>query len=241
MTSYGPLASKYDALTRDIPYKEFADYYEAEFKLNGGEFRLILDLCCGSGTLTEIMASRGYELIAVDSSPDMLQEAKNKTSSAGIPPLYICQRAEKLDLFGTVDAAYCSLDAINYISPENLAEVFYRLKLFIRPEGLLIFDVLSEQSIKSLDGQTYIDETEDTLCIWRADYDEDERVVLYGIDLFIKIGELWRREQEEHIEYIYSSEEISAALKAAGFHNIREDKNGPHGDTGRIFYTAERQ
>ena len=104
-SSYGPLSLWYDTLTGDIPYGEFADFYEAQFGIDGGEFKTLLDLCCGTGTLTALMAHRGYEMIAVDASADMLMQASGKASDAEIVPLYLCQDACELDLYGTVDAA----------------------------------------------------------------------------------------------------------------------------------------
>ena len=110
MNCYGALAPYYDRLTEDVFYGSFADRYESAFRKNGGDFRLILDLCCGTGTLTAEMASRGYELIGVDASGDMLMEAREKCQNLPVPPLFILQKAEALDLYGTVDAAYCSLE-----------------------------------------------------------------------------------------------------------------------------------
>ena len=119
MSCYGPLAAWYDRLTGDVPYSEFADYYEAEFHRHGGEFRFLLDLCCGTGTLTCEMARRGYEMIAVDASVDMLMQAQEKSAGLDPAPLFLCQEASALDLYGTVDAAYCSLDGMNYIPPSE--------------------------------------------------------------------------------------------------------------------------
>ena len=135
MSCYSGLAPWYDKLTGDVPYGSFADFYEREFRADGGEFSMLLDLCCGTGTLTWELARRGYEMIAVDQSPDMLMEAQSKAVSDVTPPLFICQEAGELDLYGTVDAAVCSLDGMNYIPAEELPELFHRLHLFIRPEG----------------------------------------------------------------------------------------------------------
>lgn len=129
MSCYGSLAAWYDQLTGDVPYAEFADFYEAEFSRCGGEFRLLLDLCCGTGTLTCEMARRGYELIGADASVDMLMQAQNKAAGLPQPPLFLCQQAEELDLYGTVDCAFCSLDGMNYLPPPSLPEVFRRLHL----------------------------------------------------------------------------------------------------------------
>ena len=240
MSCYGPLASWYDQLTGDVPYQAFAAYYEAEFARKGGEFRLLLDLCCGTGTLTAMMAARGYEMIAVDASEDMLMEAREKAASLPTPPLFLLQSAEELDLYGTVDAAYCSLDAMNYLPRELLPEVFRRLHLFVRPGGLLIFDVHTSEWMRALDGQVFVDENDDVLCLWRADYDEEEDAIVYGMDLFTRRGRLWERSEEEHVEYIHTSELLRELLEAAGFTDIQLKLDGPQSDNGRLYVVATR-
>ena len=240
MSCYGPLASWYDQLTGDVPYQAFAAYYEAEFARKGGEFRLLLDLCCGTGTLTAIMAARGYEMIAVDASEDMLMEAREKAASLPTPPLFLLQSAEELDLYGTVDAAFCSLDAMNYLPRELLPEVFRRLHLFVRPGGLLIFDVHTSEWMRALDGQVFVDENDDVLCLWRADYDEEEDAIVYGMDLFTRRGRLWERSEEEHVEYIHSCELLRELLEAAGFTDIQLKLDGPQSDNGRLYVVATR-
>ena len=212
-SSYGPLSLWYDTLTGDIPYGEFADFYEARFNIDGGEFKTLLDLCCGTGTLTALMAHRGYEMIAVDASADMLMQASGKASDAEIAPLYLCQDACELDLYGTVDAAYCSLDGINYIPSDKLGRVFDRLHLFVRPYGLFLFDIKTPESFRALDGEIFMDETDDVLCLWRADFSEEDNTLLYGMDLFSRRGKLWQRECEEHVEYAHSPETLKAMLE----------------------------
>lgn len=241
MSCYGPLASWYDQLTGDVPYEQFAEFYEAEFARDGGEFRLLLDLCCGTGTLTFDMARRGYELIAVDSSVDMLMQAREKSSELETPPLFLLQDAAELDLYGTVDAAYCSLDGMNYIPFEALPEVFRRLNLFIRPGGLLIFDLRTPEWLRSLDGDIFVDENEDVLCLWRADFDDEANAVIYGMDIFSRIDELWSRSSEEHIEYAHSPEAISKLLISSGFIDVQLRRDCPQGDGGRLFVCAKRK
>ena len=221
MSCYGPLAAWYDQLTGDVPYSQFADFYEAEFRRRGGEFRLLLDLCCGTGTLTCEMSRRGYEMIAVDSSPDMLMQAQEKAAGLELPPLFICQDAEDLDLYGTVDAAYCSLDGMNYLPPDTLPELFRRLKLFIRPGGLLIFDIRPEDWLRALDGGVFVDETDDVLCLWRADLDAEAQAIVYGMDIFSRRGKLWERSSEEHVEYAHSEEALRTLMERNGFSDIR--------------------
>ena len=127
MSCYSFLAPWYDKLTGDVPYEDFADFYECEFRRCGGQFSLLLDLCCGTGSLTRMLALRGYEMIGVDASVDMLMEAREKSAGLINPPLFLCQDAAELDLYGTVDAAVCSLDGMNYIPPEDLPELLRRL------------------------------------------------------------------------------------------------------------------
>ena len=241
MSAYGPLAAWYDVLTRDVDYADFADYYETHFRAAAGPIHTLLDLCCGTGTLTCLMAERGYELIAADASADMLMQAQEKTFSLPegcVRPLLLCQPAEELDLYGTVDAAYCSLDGFDYLAPEQLPEVLLRLHLFIRPGGLLIFDIRTPESFQSLDGEIFVDETEDVLCLWRAELDDG--VMHFGMDLFERDGEFWTRESEEHVEYVHTPELLTALLQQQGFGEIRTTKDGPQGDQGRLFFIATR-
>lgn len=241
MNCYGPLAAWYDQLTGDVPYEQFADFYEAEFAGNGGEFRLLLDLCCGTGTLTEIMARRGYEMIGVDASVDMLMQAREKCASLPNAPLFLMQDAEELDLYGTVDAAYCSLDGINYLHPAQLPELFRRLRLFIRPGGLLLFDIRTPEWLRSLDGQVFVDESEDLLCLWRADFDEQDAALVYGMDLFSREKNLWRRSREEHVEYLHRPEELERLLCQNGFGGLKWSSRAIERSEGRLFLSCERK
>ena len=171
MSAYGALAAWYDALTRDVDYAAFADFYEQCFQQGRGACHTLLDFCCGTGTLTRLMAARGYEMIATDGSPDMLMQAQAHNADLpadAVQPLLLCQEASQLDLYGTVDAAYCSLDGIDYLPPEELPEVLHRLHLFVRPGGMLILDIRDPASFRALDGGTFVDETDDVLCLWRG-------------------------------------------------------------------------
>ena len=222
------------------PIRALRIFYEAEFRRNGGEFKLLLDLCCGTGTLTDVLSRRGYEMIAVDSSVEMLMEAQSKSAGLETPPLFLCQDAAALDLYGTVDAAVCSLDGMNYIPPEDLPEVFRRLRLFVRPGGLLIFDIRTPEFLRSLDGDVFVDEQEDVLCLWRADFEEALPAIIYGMDIFSRQGRLWQRESEEHVEYAHEPAALQALLEQAGFHDVCLRPDCPQGDMGRLFITAIR-
>lgn len=243
MRSYGALAFWYDSLTGDIPYESFADFYESVMKARNAKVSTFLDLACGTGTLSCIMARRGYDVISVDASPEMLAEAAEKTAELPdgvIVPMLLCQDMTELDLNDTVDMAVCCLDGFNYLPPEDLPEVFHRLRLFISPGGLLIFDINSPERLRSLDGGTFVDESDDVLCLWRGEFDEDENCLCYYMDIFSREDRLWRRDEEEHVEYAHSLEGLNALLTAEGFEDIEISSAGPQHDQGRIFIIAKR-
>ena len=171
MSAYGPLAGVYDALTGDVGYERRADYIQRLFQKSRIPVRTVLDLACGTGAMTCLLAERGYEMIAVDGSPDMLAAAREKAAGLrGEPPVFLNQDMQMLDLYGTVDAAVCCLDSLNYLtSPRDVQKTFQRLHLFISPGGLLVFDVNSAAKLAGLDGQVFLDETEDVYCVWRTE------------------------------------------------------------------------
>ena len=242
MSAYVGLARWYDDLTGDIPYEQFADYYEQQFARVGKKVNTLLDFACGTGTVTCMMAERGYEMIAVDASSDMLMELMDKVYDLELEemPLVLCQDAVSLDLNDVVDGAICTLDGMNYIPPQDLKELLRRLHLFIAPDGVFVFDVNSPERFRSLDGKVFVDETEDVLCLWRADFDEEENAIIYGMDIFNRTeDDLWEREEEEHAEYAHSMEFLQSALEAAGFVNVVIDTAGPQSQFGRVFITAE--
>ena len=138
MSSYEALAARYDALTADVDHAAWADYLEKHFARCGQPIHTVLDLACGTGTMTCLLAERGYETIGVDRSADMLSVAAEKGRQvSGIPPLFLQQSMQELDLYGTVDACVCCLDSVNYVTrPAELLRAFRRVCLFLVPGGL---------------------------------------------------------------------------------------------------------
>ena len=247
MSSYEALAPFYDALTGDVDYKAWADFYEHFFKNSPVlKIRTVLDLACGTGTLTRLLAGRGYELIGVDRSSDMLMEAMDKCADVdGIPPLFLCQPMHRLDLYGTIDACVSCLDSVNYVTDrDELREAFERVQTLLMPGGLFIFDVRTPELFASLDGQMFLDETEDVFCVWRAEYEEEERLCTYGFDLFERDGEVWLRSCEEHIERAYTAEELTELLHRVGFAEVTVYGNcrlaPPEEGEDRIVFVAKK-
>lgn len=240
MCAYAALAEHYDELTRDVPYAAFADYYGHLFKEHKIEVGLVLDLCCGTGSLACEMSGRGFDVIAADESADMLMCARDKANSRGLGkmPLFINQSAQELDLYGTVDAAYSSLDSLSYVPFDDLPEVFHRLKLFVRPGGLLVFDLRTPEFLRGMDGSVSIDESEDIFCVWRGRFEDG--ALHYDMDIFSKSGSGWSRYYEEHIEYPHEPERVKLLLESCGFENVELRTDGPMGGPERIYVTAIR-
>ncbi|MBQ6847194.1 MAG: class I SAM-dependent methyltransferase [Oscillospiraceae bacterium] len=250
MESYNTLAECYDDFTEDVKYIKWADYLTSLFEKygDGGEMREILDLACGTGSLSLILAERGYEVIGTDASEEMLAVAQEKAFE--LPenrPMFLCQRMEELDLYGTVDAAVSCLDSLNYLADkESLETAFSRLKFFIRPGGIFIFDVNTHEKFSFLDGQSFIRENDDFFCAWTAEYDEEEKLCSFYYDIFRETEDgLWERSFEEHIERAHSRDEIKNALEKAEFELVAEfgelSDKAPEENEQRIFYVARRK
>lgn len=246
MSAYESLAAFYDELTRDVDYAAFADFYEQLFADAGLRVHSVLDAACGTGSLSAVLAGRGYDLICADQSEEMLAVAAEKLAeiSAAEPPLLLCQPLESLDLYGTVDAEICSLDGMNYVPPEELDTVLHRLWLFLEPGGMLVFDVNTPEKLKAMDGEVFLDETEDVYCVWRAEVDAAANACVYGIDLFFARDGLWERAFEEHVEYIHTPDTLRERLLAAGFADVRlyGDRvlTAPRAGEQRVFFTARK-
>ncbi len=248
MSAFFSLASCYDALTADVNYDKWANFYERVFEKENLKVKSILDLACGTGTLSYMLAERGYEVVGVDASYDMLAEAFGKEGEYVVKtaPMFINQNMQELDLYGTVDAAVCCLDSVNYLRGiETVEAAFRRVLLFLEPGGVFIFDVNTIEKLRGLDGQVFIDEKDGIYCVWRAEYDEEEGACYYGMDIFTKQEKLWKRDFEEHVEYAYSAEELKNALLSSGFVDVKiygELKlSPPEEGENRIFITARKK
>ena len=231
MSSYQALARSYDALTTDVGYRRRAEYLDRLFKKSRLPVHTVLDLACGTGTLTCLLAEMGYEMIGVDGSEDMLAQAQTKAMDVkGERPLFLHQTMPKLDLYGT--------------DLRDLKRTLERLRLFIAPGGLLVFDVNSVEKMEALDGQVFLDEQEDVYCVWRASYSRRSRILTYGMDIFQRRGQLWQRSGEEHRERAWSVEELTTQLTAAGFTDIHVwgdlKHTPPAPGEQRLIFTAIR-
>lgn len=248
MSSYDFLAGCYDRLTYDVDYAAWADYIEKHFRRRPLPGNTVLDLACGTGSLTRELAVRGYEMIGADRSPEMLAQAAEKNRGAApVEPIFLCQSMEKLDLYGTVDACVCCLDSVNYVTdPKKLRRAFARVRLFLTPGGLFLFDVNTPEKLAGLDGQVFLDETEDAYCVWRAEFSRRSRVCSYFMDIFRldRATGRWDRGAELHRERAYTVPELTAMLQEAGFVDVRAwgelKMRSPKPGEQRIFFTARK-
>lgn len=248
MNSYGFLAGCYDRLTYDVDYAAWADYIEKHVQKHPLPGNTVLDLACGTGSLTRELVLRGYEMIGADQSPEMLSVAAEKNRGIGpVEPIFLCQPMEKLDLYGTIDACVCCLDSVNYVTdPKKLAKAFQRVHLFLTPGGLFLFDINSPEKLKGLDGQVFLDETEDTYCVWRAEFSSKSQICSYFMDIFRldAASGRWDRGEELHRERAYTVPELTAMLAQAGFQDVRTygelKMRPPKPGEQRIFFTARK-
>ena len=245
--AYEYLAQCYDQFTEDVDYRRWADYVEKHFSKSRLPIRTVLDLACGTGSLTRLLAQRGYEMIGADLSEEMLAQAAEKCRGVGDPePIFLHQAMEELDLYGTIDACVCCLDSVNYVTrSRKLARAFQRVHTFLMPGGLFLFDINTPDKLRSMDGQVFLDETETSYCVWRADYAPRRRICTYGMDIFQLEGDgLWRRWEEVHEEFAYEPEELEGLLRQAGFRQIKQygelRMGAPKPGEGRIFFAARK-
>ncbi len=244
-SEYALLSEYYDRFTDDVPYERWADFFEHIFQQKKQKPEIVLDLACGTGSLTRILARRGYEMIAADQSADMLMVAMDRCADEPLEkrPVFLHQSMDELDLYGTIDACVCCLDSINYVTdPEVLREAFRRIQLFLMPDALFIFDVNTRYKLERINGQSFVREDDDVFCVWQAQIDSDD-LCHYEFDIF-ELNEqgAWNRYQEHHAERIYSMEFLKQLLQETGFVDIElrgELSDDPPGSTeDRVFFVA---
>lgn len=247
MSSYDSLASSYDGLMADGSYRKRAAFLERLFRRSAIPVHTVLDLACGTGTIACLLAGRGYQVTATDGSEEMLTQAMRKAAALdGQPPLFLHQSMPRLRLIEPVDAAVSTLDSLNYLTRErDIQETFRRVYRWLKPGGSFIFDVNSPYKLRRMDGQMYMDETEDSFCVWRTFFSEKSQVCTYQVDLFRQRKDgTWERDFEEHRERAWSQEQLQQYLTDAGFESITVTGDlttrAPAADADRWIVTAVR-
>ena len=219
MGAYESFASVYDLFMNDVDYDGWTDYIEEIWKKFGLTPGLVCELGCGTGNITLRLAERGYDMIAVDLSAEMLSEAEKKAEEKNINALFLMQDMREFELYGTVSSVLCLCDSLNYITEdEDMQDVFDLVNNYLDPGGLFIFDLNTEYKFREIYGQNTFSETsDDAVYIWENYYDEEERINEYYLNFFVKNGGgTYDRTQEEHYERAYSLEEIKGFIEKSG-------------------------
>ena len=219
---YNAIAAVYDKLNAELDYEAWADFLEGCFsKYLKVRPEIILDLACGTGRMTRTLAARGYDMIGVDGSEDMLSEAYMQ---GGERILYLLQDMREFELYGTVGAVVCCLDSINYLLNEgDVRKVFSLVHNYLDPDGLFVFDVNTPYKFENIYGnEAYILEDEDEygaiFCGWQNEYDRESKICNFYLTLFSEDEDgRYLRSEEHQRERCYGQSELSQMLSAVGF------------------------
>lgn len=250
MEAYTSFAEVYDTFMDNVPYEEWTDYLVDRMKEDGIEDGLVLDLGCGTGSMTEELAGRGYDMIGLDYSGEMLDIAMAKKEKSGHDILYLMQDMREFELYGTVRAVISACDSVNYIiEEEDLEEVFRLVNNYLDPKGIFIFDFNTEYKYREVLGeQTIAEDREDCSFIWDNYYYEEERINEYELTLFIREEDqpdLYRKYQETHLQRAYTLDEIKELVERSGLEFVAAydayTKNPPQADSERICVMAREQ
>ena len=218
MEAYTSFAEVYDTFMDNVPYQEWADYLEERLKEYGIEDGLVMELGCGTGSMTQILSEKGYDMIGIDNSEDMLELAQEKKEKTGRD---ILQDMREFELYGTVRAVVSVCDCVNYVTEEeDLAEVFRLVNNYLDPDGVFLFDFNTKYKYQEILGDQVIAEDREACSfIWDNYYDEEEEINEYELTLFVQCEEqksLYRKYQELHYQRAYTLEQMKELLAAGG-------------------------
>ena len=200
MSGYGDFAYYYDILTENVDYESRCDYIHNLLADNGIGKGILLDLACGTGTLSMLFEEKGFDVIGTDASEDMLTKAQEKKIEQCSDIIFLCQKMEELDLFGTINAAVCTRDSINHVTDTaSVREIFRRVSLFMEDKGIFVFDVNTPYKHKKVLGNnTFVYDMDEVYCVWQNETDDD-MLTTVSLDIF-------ERDEEEDIYYKYSEQ-----------------------------------
>lgn len=218
MKSYGSFAKFYDGLMKDADYERRCEYLLQLLKRHNHEAGITLDLACGTGSLTRLFAEKGIDVYGVDSSEDMLSEAMQRAYEKGLNILYLKQKMQSLDLYGTINTCICTLDSINHLTDiDDVKKTFDRVGLFMDDDGLFVFDVNTlYKHRKILCDNTFVFENDEVFCVWQNSLEENDSVNI-TLDFFEEEDGVYYRSAENFSERAYSDSQIRELLSNAGF------------------------
>lgn len=220
MDSYTSFAKVYDTFMDNVPYDEWCEYLHQLLIEHGVKEGIILDLGCGTGSITRLLAEKSYDMIGIDYSQEMLQIAMEKAGEDKQDILYLEQDMREFELYGTVNAVVSICDSINYITQdEDLLEVFKLVNNYLDPGGVFVFDLNTVFKYRELLGEnTFAETREQCSFIWENYFDEEEQINEYQLSLFVKDAEsdLYEKMEEIHHQRAYQLEHVITLLEEAG-------------------------
>lgn len=248
MEAYTDFAMVYDTFMDETPYELWKNRLVTMLGEDGIEDGLVLDLGCGTGTLTELLSEAGYDMIGIDFSQEMLAIAQEKRAQSGHQILYLEQDMREFELYGTVRAIVCICDSINYLlEKEDIITTFKLVNNYLDPKGLFIFDFNTVHKYRDVIGDTVIAENRDACSfIWENYYDEEECINEYDLTIFVKEEEeLFRRFNETHYQRGYTLAEMKEMIQASGLMFVRaidaDTMEEPTDESERIYIMAREQ
>ena len=245
MESYGRFAGVYDVFMDNVNYREWADYIIETLAQDGIRDGLVLELGCGTGTVTEMLADAGYDMIGIDNSEEMLAEAMEKRAESGHDILYLLQDMQDFELYGTVRAVISVCDSMNYLTDEeDLEYLFALVNNYLDPGGIFVFDMNTPYKYREVIGNTTIAENrEEGSFIWENEFDEETGINVYDLTLFLPREDgLYEKDEEVHYQKAYEPEKIQELMKKAGLIPLAVydayTKDAPKPDSGRLTFIA---
>ncbi|RKQ37848.1 class I SAM-dependent DNA methyltransferase [Oceanobacillus halophilus] len=244
--AYKQMAYVYDKLMEDAPYDKWIEFTES--MLEGNHVERIVDLGCGTGEITVRLAGKGFQMIGVDNSSDMLTYANNKATENKQNITWLHQDIRELEGLSNLDAAISYCDVINYVTEEaDLKEVFKRTFSSLKSGGLFLFDIHSLHQVENnYHNQTFADVLDDVSYIWFCTEGDEKGEMYHDLTFFVSDGQKYNRFDEIHHQRTYSITFYSNLLLKAGFSNIKVYAdfsvidNNIEENSERIFFVAEK-
>ena len=247
MEAYSGFAKVYDLFMDNIPYEEWTDYVKGLLAEEGIKDGILLDLGCGTGSVTELLAKSGFDMIGIDNSEEMLDIAMEKRDESGLDILYLLQDMREFELYGTVKGVVSICDSMNYIlDDEDLLEVFRLVHNYLDNEGIFIFDMNTMYKYQEiLADNTFAEDREESSFIWENYYDEEDEINQYDLSLFVQEEDgRYRKYEETHLQRAYCQERVEELIRESGLELLHVydafTRELPAEDSERIYFVCRR-
>ena len=247
MEAYSGFAKVYDLFMDNIPYEEWTEYVKELLAEEGIKDGILLDLGCGTGSVTELLAKSGFDMIGIDNSEEMLDIAMEKRYESGLDILYLLQDMREFELYGTVKGVVSICDSMNYIlDDEDLLDVFKLVHNYLDNDGIFVFDMNTMYKYQEiLADNTFAEDREESSFIWGNYYDEEDEINQYDLTLFVKEEDgRYRKYEETHLQRAYEQQCVEELIKESGLELLHVydafTRELPAEDSQRIYFVCRR-